>query len=252
MTLGAASVRVEGNLALYRSLAPLSVEAHAQAALLRSDKPYRFARDTALVPITIDEFEHAMLAYPIVLLGAARQAAIVVGLEPERNLFVSEQGRYAPGIYVPAYLRCHPFALAKSDTGELVVCIDESSDRLVPLGTDESDPLFVDGQPSEATQAAIGLCRAYGDAERRTGLFVQLVEGHGLLEPQQAHFQRPAGDDSKGTPELLLDYATVSRDRLHALAPAELAAVRDAGALAAAYAQIFSAVNWNVLTLWAA
>jgi hypothetical protein len=252
MTQAEAGQQIEGSLPLYRSLAPLSVAQHAEIALLRPGKSYGFARTTALVPITIDEFEHAMLAYPIVLVGPARQAAVVVGLEPDRNLFVSEQGSYAPGIYVPAYLRCHPFALAKSDSGEQTVCIDESSDRLVPLGTAESDPLFVNGVPSEAAQTAVGLCRAYGDAERRTAAFVQLTEGYGLLEQREAHFRRPAADGTPGAPELLLDYSTVSRDRLNALAPAGLAAVRDAGALAAAYAQIFSAVNWDVLTLWAA
>ncbi|MDH7975830.1 SapC family protein [Sphingomonas sp. AR_OL41] len=252
MKQGAVGPSVKGALPLYRSLAPLSVEQHGQLALRRSGNAYGFARKASLVPITIDEFEHAMLAYPIVLLGPDRQAAIVVGLEPERNLFVSELGSYAPGIYVPAYLRCHPYALAMSDTGESLVCIDESSDRLVPRGSDESDPLFVDGQPSETAQDTIALCRAYGEAERRTASFVQLTVRYGLLEQHKAHFTRPRADGTPGVPELLLDYATVSRERLHEMAPSGLAAIRDAGALAPAYAQIFSAVNWDVLTLWAA
>ncbi len=81
---------------------------------------------------------------------------------------------------------------------------------------------------------------------------MRLAEANGLLEARQAHFRPRLDDGSHGEPELLLDYQTVSRPRLDALEAAALAALRDGGGLAPAFAQVFSEVNWNVLTLWAA
>jgi len=239
---------LHGALPLYEQVAILDAARHADCALLPSDAPYRFAGAAPLIAVTIDEFERAAPDYPIIFFAAEREAVIVTGLTADRNLFVAPDGRYAPGAYVPAYLRRHPFVLARrEETDGNVICIDESSDRLVPVGTPGAVPLFEHGRPSVLVREAIGLCNAVDAAEARTRAFVAMLDTLGLLEPRQAH-HTPTG----GTRTLVVDYDAISRAKLDALDPAELAKLRTGGALTAIYAHLLSAGNWDVLPLWAA
>lgn len=241
---------VTGELPLYDRVETLSPDRHGHLAL-RPAQDYGFAAASPTVHITIDEFEPAMMDYPIIFYGPRRRAAVVTGLTRDRNLFVSPEGRYAPGAYIPAYLRRHPFVLASAAQDadhRSVVCIDAGSARLVPLEQPDAEPLFVDGAPSAAARTAIDFARAYDEAERRTEAFTALLDEFDLLEPRQASF-RPRPDAEAVT---LLDYAAVSREKLEALAPAHLEVLREQGVVAAIYAHLFSARRWDVLPIWSA
>ena len=48
----------------------------------------------------------------------------VVGLQDEVNLFVDEGGAWAENTYVPAYLRTHPFALARTGGDRVALVLD--------------------------------------------------------------------------------------------------------------------------------
>ena len=77
---------------------------------LRADGHYRFAAASPALPLTVPEFAAAGRVYPIVF--AQDEAAMplaVTGLAAGRNLFVSPDGAWRPGCYVPAYLRRYPF-----------------------------------------------------------------------------------------------------------------------------------------------
>lgn len=240
---------VVGSAPLYAGATPLQPARHADAAIL-ADAPFHFAAKTPTVPITVDEFERAALDYPIVFFGPARRAVIVDGLSPTRNLFVNADGRYRQGAYVPAYLRRHPFVLAR-DEGEAqwVVCLDERSERLVVRDDPDAMPLFADGRPTPVTQEAIAFCRAFEDAMRRTEAFTLLLDELDLFEPRQAHYRPRLADGSLAEPTLLLDYVAVSRERLDALAPDAQRRIHDSGMTAALWAHVLSAANWDVLAL---
>ena len=240
---------VTGALPLYRSVEALSPDRHGALALRTAMPNFRFAASSPTLFVTVDEFEKAMMDYPIVFYGPERRAVIVTGLTADRNLFISSDGRYAPGAYIPAYLRRHPFVLARED-GESaersIVCIDVESDRLVDRGAPDSTLLFEDGEPSAAARDAIRFAEAYRDAELRTEAFAALLDEHDLLEPRQAAF-RPSEDSE---PIQLLDFAAVSQERLAALDMARFEDLRQAGALAPIYAHLFSAAKWDVLPIW--
>lgn len=238
---------VAGTMPLFRRVAPLVRDRHGGAALAVSDAPFGFARASATVPLTVDEFERAMLDYPIVFVGPRRRPLAVTGLAPDRNLFVEADGRYAKGAYIPAYLRLYPFALARVDGGErAVVCIDEGAESLVDAGAQGAVALFAAGEPAPVVRDTVTLLEAYHDAAARTDAFGMLLDEVDLLEPRQAHLHPSGAGDG---PTLLLDYAAVSRARLMALPAEKLAHLRDNGALAAIHAQLFSAVNWDRLAM---
>ena len=239
---------LHGNLPLYERVAILDAARHGDCALLPADAPYRFASAAPLIAVTIDEFDRAALDYPILFFAAEREAVIVTGLTADRNLFVAPDGHYAPGAYVPAYLRRHPFTLARREGQDgNVICIDEASERLVPLGTPGAVPLFERGRPSDVVREAIGVCNAVDAAETRTRAFVTMLDDLGLLEPRQAYHSPPGGARM-----LVVEYDSVSRAKLDALDPPAFARLRQGGALAAIYAHLLSAGNWDVLPLWAA
>lgn len=239
---------LHGALPLYERVAILDARRHGDCALLPADAPYGFASAAPLIAVTINEFGRAALDYPILFFAAEREAVIVTGLTADRNLFVAPDGKYAPGAYVPAYLRRHPFTLARrEETGGNVICIDEASERLVPLGTPGAVPLFERGRPSEMVREAIGVCNAVDAAEARTRAFVAMLDDLGLLEPRQAYHSPPGSERT-----LVVEYDAVSRAKLNALDPAAFVRLREDGALDAIYAHLLSAGNWDVLPLWAA
>lgn len=237
---------ISGGLQLYHRTVPLDPARHGALAIMPSAAPFGFAAASPTVPVTIDEFDRAMLDYPIVFFGPRRVAVAITGLAPDHNLFVAEDGRYAPGAYIPGYLRRYPFATAAMTEQEAVLCLDEDAACFGSHDTAGSIALFEDGRPSAMLQDTIALVQAYAEAEIRTEVLAALLDELELFEPRQAHFTPPGG-----TPQLLLDYAMVSRDKLDALPPEQFLRLRATGALPAIYAHLLSAANWDKLPIWA-
>src|SRR5690242_6811152 len=105
-------------------LVPVSRERHGQRRWRRPQNSQFAAKDT-LVALTAAEVPNAVLSLPIafVLQGDRYVPAAVLGLHPEQNLFVAANGQWLQGTYVPAALRCRPFALAQGQQGQ-VLCVD--------------------------------------------------------------------------------------------------------------------------------
>lgn len=234
---------IEGVLPLYGNVTLVTAERHGDLQLA-PDAAFGFARDAAIVPLTMDEFERAALDYPIVFFGPARRAFAVMGLTADRNLFVGANDEvFRPGAYIPAYLRRHPFALVEDrDQGRWVLGVDETSVRLASAG---ATPLFADGEPTEALRSVVAFCESYQNAQIRTENWVRILDDFDLLEARQAH-HRPLDD---AEPVLLLDYAAVNRDRLEALDAAAIMRLQALGGWGPIYAHLFSAANWERLAI---
>lgn len=233
---------LSGAMPLYGEPRPVTAATHSDHAILPGPDDYTFAAKTALVPITVDEFAAAALHYPILFFGPERRAFVVTGLVADRNLFVSDEGAYAPGAYVPAYLRRYPFAFARDAEDRLrVLCLDETSPRVGTTADEGARSLFDGDQPTDLTQQALAFCQDMEAAETRTTMLVALLDGHNLLQPQQAH------QNAGGTSTLLLDYLTIDPAKLEALSDDAFVEVRRTGALPAIYAQILSGANWGTL-----
>src|SRR3954469_18889573 len=86
-----------------------------------------FVQNGNAIPISLTEFQPVARDYPIVFTGAQNALApvAVLGLTGGENLFYAD-GRWAAGLYIPAYARRYPFCMAKVNVNQV-----EQKDRLI-------------------------------------------------------------------------------------------------------------------------
>jgi SapC len=237
--------QVNGSLPLYAAPQAVHSITHRDVAVHTGAGSFAFAERAPIVEITVDEFERAALDFPIVLVGESLHPYVVMGLDAERNQFVSE-GEYRPGAYVPAYLRRYPFVFARDEGSEaLILCLDHASDRVAKAGETGALPLFDGDEPTALTRQALQFCENYEAARGRTDVLLGLLREFDLVEPRQANHVATEGAE----PTLLLEYFTIDTAKLDALEADRFERLRTAGALPAIYAQIASQANWQVLAI---
>ncbi|PKP93002.1 MAG: peptidase [Alphaproteobacteria bacterium HGW-Alphaproteobacteria-16] len=150
-----------------------------------------FAAESPFVPIVSGELAAAARDYPVVFAADSAQPVVILGLE-RRNLFV-EDGRWAQGAYVPAYVRRYPFAFVRTDKPDgFALAIDAGSDRVVQSGTDGA-ALFEDGKPAALTRQALEFCAAFGREADLTALFTTALKEKELLIDRRADATLPDG-----------------------------------------------------------
>ena len=176
----------------YRSVVPLNRETHAALRMKSGRDAFGFARGSQLVPAVLDEFAAACRELPILFIasGGAPSPVFLVGVRPDENLMVDENGAWI-GSYVPAFLRRHPFIKGDVEGGESIVCLDETADAL--MGDHDGEPLFVNGGETPLLRERIDLLNGYADAAQRTGAFGRLLVELSLLKSVTVDFKKPDG-----------------------------------------------------------
>ena len=195
-----------------------------------------FARNTHAIPITVDEFVIAQRHYPVVFGSGAGSAPIaLVGMADGRNLFVDAEGNWAPGTYVPAYVRRYPFILAKQspDAQDLSLCFDEGSGL---FGPDKGQPLFDGQEASDATRNALEFCSQFEAAVNRTRVFMQEIESLGLVIDGEVSL-KVAGRDQ---PVVYRGFRMVDENRLRELRGDQARKLLANGVLGIIFAHLFS------------
>jgi len=244
-TMSVPNGQISGNVLLYGKPEPLSVELHGKLGVVKAPRPFGYATAAHAVPLQVTEFGPASLTYPIIFGGEGFAPLAIMSIRPNENLFISDQGDFEVGTYVPAFIRRWPFVLANNDEQQkMIVCIDRSADVLAEGG---EVPLFENGQPSAFTQQAIQFCTDFETERRRTEQFVQTLRSLDLLESKQTTFTPRAPDGTAGEPIQLADYFAVSEEKLAALPAAKIAELNASGALRQIYAHLTSMLNWDRL-----
>ncbi|MGH6956529.1 MAG: SapC family protein [Caulobacteraceae bacterium] len=235
-----------GNVLFYSKPEPLSREAHGKMGLKRLEKPFTFAARANVVPLTVTEFPAAALSYPIIFAGERHQPLAVMGVNRGTNLFVSDDGGFEPGAYVPAYIRRYPFVLANDETRErLVVCIDRAA---AMLGEDYDLAFFDEkGEPTDYTQGCIKFCNDFEAEGRRTESFVKLLEELDLFETRHVTFTPNNPDGTQGQPQPIAEHFAISEDKFKALPAAKLQELVANGAAGQIYAHLISLIGWDRL-----
>ncbi|OAN62341.1 SapC family protein [Sphingomonas sp. TDK1] len=237
--------QVNGAMPLYDAPQAVHSVTHREISVRTGEGSFSFAEKAPIIEVTVDEFERAALDFPIVFVGESLQPFVIMGLEADQNQFVSA-GSYRPGVYVPAYLRRHPFVFARDEGSDaLILCLDHASDRVVKAGDTGAMPLFDGGEPTALTRQALQFCENYEAARARTLVLIGLLRELDLLEARQATRAGAEGEDAT----LLLEYQTIDVAKLDALDPDGFQRLRAAGALPAIYAQLASQANWQVLAV---
>ena len=194
----------------YREPHLLSLARHGGRTLRQIDG-FGFARTTNAVPLTMAEFPMAVRHYPIVFSPGDRPTALaVVGLRRDANLMLDPDGRWAPGHYVPAYIRRYPFLLLDDRRNErLALAVDEAAGLLDGA---EGRPLYVEGQPSDLVKGAMKFCVEFQRQQQATRAFGEALEQAGLLEERNVRVR-----GAEGHAVTLRGFRVVSEEKLAAL-----------------------------------
>jgi len=173
----------------YRDPQLISSVTHARWRLKPGDAA--FAADAIAVPIVVGEFIAALRNFPILFTGGQGETSPIalLGLDAT-NLFVNE-GEWAQGTYVPAYVRRYPFGFIAHGNG-FALGIDTVSERIVRAG-DEGAPLFTNGEPTDLTKQALQFCDAYRAETDATRAFCAALLSKELLIDRRADAVLPSG-----------------------------------------------------------
>jgi hypothetical protein len=169
----------------YGEIVPLQ-KTH-RVRLARPGETPAFARTLNAIPISYTEFALVARDYPIVFSsgdgGKSFAPVAVLGLAAGQNLYC-DGAAWAPGVYVPAYARRHPFCMAKVNLNAVeqqdrLICVEKSS-----LDEAQGEPLFdAQGAPLPKWQETQRLLTEYeADLERARELCAVLAD-YALLEP---------------------------------------------------------------------
>jgi hypothetical protein len=154
--------------------------------LLAPGEVPEFARVGNAIPITLSEFQPVARDYPIVFTGAQSSQSFapvaVLGLTAGENLFY-EEGKWASGVYIPAYARRFPFCMAKVNVNRV-----EQKDRLICIEKayiDEQGETMFDeqGQPNAKWKDLERLLGEYESDLERSREMCSILSDYGLFEP---------------------------------------------------------------------
>lgn len=202
---------------------------------------FGFARDTNSVPLNSSEFSLAVRHFPIVFtLGSPAIPVTVVGIAKDRNLFVDAAGRWAEGVYIPAYVRRYPFIfIENSKKKEFTLGVDEAS-RALQDGMD--NPLFRGGQPTELLKRSLAFCNDYQANVDATRKFCTALEEAELLGEKHAGITMTNGQNFRLTGFRVIDEAKFAR-----LSAETFLRFRKRNWLSPIYLHLASIANWAVL-----
>ncbi len=226
---------------LYSRPEMLSRAHHGHLGIRPSERPFDFARGTRLIPLSVSEMPSAQKVYPVVFSEEEHPVPIaMVGAFDDRNLFVDDTGNWESDCYVPSYLRCYPFALARNQDGRYAVVID----RDASVVTDDPQVPFFDGEELSADiQNMVDLCSRVEEDRDRTRVFVAKLQELELLV-RQGSTHTPVGA-TEAIP--IASYLAVDVDKLKALPADALAEIHGRGYLWPIYAHLLSLENWQRL-----
>jgi len=207
----------------------------------RGAPDYRFAATASIAPVAAAELAKAVHVYPLafVEIEGSWSLVAVLGLKPGQNLFVAPSGKWATS-YIPAAFRSHPFRLARTEAGEYALCVDEAS-GLVVDGT-EGAPFFDDsGRVTEGVSKVFDFLVQTARSREATNAACATLAQHGVIEPWPVKIQD--GDQERQVGGL----NRINETALNGLSDDAFLALRRAGALPIAYAQLLSMGNLATL-----
>ncbi len=235
---GISVVPVEGKLFLYEQPELLTLEDHGSLGISPPARPFDFAARVRAIPLVVSEIASAQRHYPIIFSEMENPVPLaVVGLGEESNLFVDADGRWSADAYIPAYLRCYPFALAMTNDEKFAVVVDRAASA---VGENAEFPFFDNGEMAPNTKAMVDFCGKYEGERRKTTEYVERLKSLGLLGARRATRKPSDG----GEEQTIASYIAVVPELLGDLPADTVTALNDSGMLAVTYAHLFSLENW--------
>jgi hypothetical protein len=195
-----------------------------------------FARQNNLIPVVAAELSEIVPILPLAFAKNADtfQLVAVTSVLPGMNLFIGPDGQWL-GRYVPAALRGYPFKVLRENTTHTdLLCIDTQSNCIV---SDQTGLPFYDedGQLSGPLKEILALITQIEDSRVLTERGVHALSKADMIEPWAI--------------DVIIDGKALRTEGLYRINETRLLrdlsdenflALRDAGALPIAYAQLIS------------
>lgn len=234
--------QITGTMLFYQRPELLNRETHGALGMVATEKPFSFCSKARAVPINVTEVALAQKFYPIVFTARENPVMIAVhGVVDEINLFVDDKGMWDPNVYVPAYVRRYPFAVANENGGErFAVVIDAAHEGFVRNG---GAALFANDQPADNTMKAIDFCKMFENERVMTQNSMTQLQKFDLLTPQQANFT-PDGSTEQVP---FAEYWGVDSERLGKLPDDQILELWKSGLMPVIFAHLMSFSNWQSL-----
>lgn len=224
-------------------LAAVTSERHGQKALKRNEAHYTFAAQDSLIPVVAAELPQLVPMLPLAFLPSENGYLLMAmtSLLPGQNLFVVPTTGQWLGAYVPAALRGWPFQMVKPADGDgHVLCVIEDSGLLGAQG--EGTDFFDDsGNPTQPIQEIADFLSQVERNRAATQVAVDALNSAGLIQPWSLLTEKDGGTLPVN------GLFRIDEAALNALDADTLKGLCDKGALAIAYAQMFSMNQLSVL-----
>jgi hypothetical protein len=203
---------------------------------------YEFAAKDSVAPLVAAEIAGASRTMPVAFLKQNDRFILagMLSLTPGRNLYVGPRGQWL-GAYVPSCFRGHPFRLAKAeDREDLILCIDQDAGL---ISDQPGEPFFDDqDQVAEPVKAILNFLSQVQQNWGPTNRAVDALADAGLICEWPLKIKTPEGEQP------VTGLYMIDETKLNQMADDAFLAVRSAGALPIAYAQLLSMANIQVLS----
>ena len=201
-----------------------------------------FCKQLNAIPISYTEFSVACRDYPLVFTsgdnGQTFAPVAVLGLGNGENLFLA-RGAWDPSVYLPAYVRRHPFCMARVNLDQV-----EQADRLICVEKafldDQGETMFdADGNALPKWQPIEKLLREYEADLERSREMSAILSDYGLFEPFAMQAKINAGEAMN-----LTGMHRVDEKKLEFLNASQLKNLVKKGVMGRIYAHLISLDNF--------
>lgn len=170
---------------------PVILDARTHGGLmLAANRKFAFARNVNCVPVLLGEMTKLLPFYPVIFTTGKEPILVaVLGVRNDENLFVDEKGDWAPGMYIPAYVRRYPFILTRiADTKSVLSAqLDKTQ-----FG-DSGEALFENRRPTKLSRDAFRFCTEFQQGFEETREFCKGIQDSGLLHEKTCTIRMKVG-----------------------------------------------------------
>ena len=228
----------------YKDIAPLN--RNQKVRLLRPGELPEFARGLSAIPISYMEFAPVSREYPIIFTALDKDKQVftpvaALGISTGENLYNVDNGSWAKGVYVPAYVRRFPFCMAKVTLEKVeqknrLICVEKSY-----IDDKAGEALFDDkGKPTEKWVGVEKLLTEYETDLERSREMCGILADYALLEP----FTMQAKLNKGGDPFAVTGMFRVDEAKIQHLNANQLKNLAKKGILSRIYAHLLSLENF--------
>jgi len=195
---------------MYKNLVVLDKKRHKDFKVSQLEN-LSFAKQTAFIPIVINEIEVTSANFPVVFTSNEDPSIVSLVSLGGDSLAISIENKWITS-YVPSYIRKYPFSLAstKDNQEQMIVLIDEDSSL---FSKSKGKQLFKkNGDQSDILTHAVDFLTSYENQMVITKKLAKTIANSGILEDREISVGEGAEKQV-----LLQGFKVVNRDKLNAL-----------------------------------